>query len=252
MRLLFIGGSGTLGTQMRHFPNGVTGMMIDCPGRDELDICLSSSIYRYLQNTQYDIIVLLAGEKDQGAIEKNSSNATQTNIIGVANVVRAMQQTKCEARLVYISTGYVYKGNGPYHKETDGILPCNKYAWSKLGGECSIRMLDENQYLIVRCEFSKAPWHKDYAFTDQYTSREEIEIIADKIWDLIMGGAAGTYNVGGKRKSVYQYARSLDNGNKKVLRCKMKDFATVPLPYDSSLNTDKYDRFMGGRNGEIT
>jgi dTDP-4-dehydrorhamnose reductase len=169
--------------------------------------------------------------------------------MGVANVVDAMQRNKCQARLTYVSTGYVYKGDHAYHKEDDGLLPCNKYAWSKLSGECSVRMLNEDQYLIIRCEFSKAPWHRTHAFINQFTSREEVEITAHKICELIVKGATGTYNVGGDRKSVYKYAQSL-SGGKKISECLMKDFATVPLPYDSSLYTGKYNRFMEEKDGK--
>jgi hypothetical protein len=112
-------------------------------------------------------------------------------------------------------------------------------------------MLDEKQHLIIRCEFSKQPWHRDWAYIDQYTSREEIEIATYKICRLIAENATGTYNIGGKRKSVYQYAKSLSNG-KKISKCKMKDFITVPFPRDSSLNTDKYNKFMEETDGKTT
>lgn len=247
MKVLIIGGSGVLGTEL--IRQLTPSAQWDAPSHEELDIRKPDSIDGWVRDTSYDGIVLLAGEKDQLKIEQDSNSAIQTNIIGVANVVDAMQRNKCQARLIYVSTGYVYKGNRPYHKENDGLLPCNKYAWSKLSGECTVRMLDEKRHLIIRCEFSKAPWHRNCAFTDQYTSREEVKITAYKICGLILKGAAGTYNVGGKRKNVYQYAKSLDKG-KKVSKCRMKDLATVPLPHDSSLNTSKYDRFMEGNDGK--
>lgn len=250
MNLLLIGGSGTLGTEiLRRLED--TQYSVDYPKHIELDICKPDSIDRWLQNKQYDGVILSVGEKNQLSIELDSHFALQSNIIGIANVVYAMQRNNSKAQLIYISTGYVYKGDRAYHKEDEGVLPCNKYAWSKLGGECAVRMLDEKQHLIIRCEFSKAPWHKTHAFIDQYSSREEISIIADKICRLIIQKAIGTYNVGGKRKSVYQYAKSL-NGNTKIFKCKIKDFATVPLPRDTSFNTSKYDRLMEEKDGKIT
>ena len=250
MKVLLIGGSGTLGTEMQQQLKGYGASIIsvDAPSHKELDICNIKTIIPYVQK-KYDKIILLAGEKNQTIIELDSYHALRTNIQGVANVVEALQISDSPAQLVFISSGYVYKGNTRYHKEDEGVYPCSKYAWSKLGGECVIRMLDEKHHLIVRCEFSKQPWHRDWACTDQFTSREEIGIIANKILPLITLNAYGTYNVGGKRKSVYQYAKSLVQ-NKKVSKCKMKDFATVPLPHDSSLNTRKYNRFMEEKNGK--
>lgn len=252
MRILIIGGSGVLGTELiQQLTPLKDEIRWDAPSHDELDICDPDSLDTWLQDKWYDTIVLSVGEKDQQAIESDSHAALQSNIIGVANVVSAMQRNKCQARLAYISTGYVYKGDKSYHKENDGVFPCNKYAWSKLSGECAVRMLDENRHLIIRCEFSKAPWHKNYAFIDQYTSREELEITAHKICRLVLKRATGTYNIGGRKKSVYQYAKSLSEG-KEVLKCKIEDFATVPLPHDSSLNTGKYNRFMEGKDGKTT
>jgi dTDP-4-dehydrorhamnose reductase len=246
MKFLLIGGSGLLGTEIQRQLEAVAAdTTIDAPSHKELDICFMRSIIPYVQK-QYDKIILVAGEKNQNVIELDSYHALRTNIQGTSNVVEALQLHNSHTQLIYISTGYVYKGDKRYHKEDDGVFPCNKYAWSKLGGECAIRMLDEKQYLIIRSEFSKAPWHYKYAYTDQYTSREEIATTAHKICNLILKEACGTYNIGGKRKSVYQYAKSL-NGSEKVLKCKVKDFATVSLPRDGSLNTDKYNKFMGAK-----
>lgn len=252
MKLLLIGGSGVLGTELQRQLNALVPpfISIDAPTHKELDVCNMKTIIPYMQK-KYDKIILSMGEKNQAVVELDSYSALRTNIQGVSNVVEALQINNSTTQLIYISTGYVYKGSKPYHKETDGVFPCNKYAWSKLGGECAIRMLDEKRHLIIRCEFSKAPWHRNFAFTDQYTSREEIGDIVYKMCGLIIKGAFGTYNVGGKRKSVYQYAKSLNEG-RKISKCKMIDFATVPLPRDSSLDTSKYTRFMEGKNDKTT
>jgi hypothetical protein len=53
--------------------------------------------------------------------------------------------------LVYISTDYVFAGEKGMYKEQDELLPQNKYAWSKLGGECAVQMLDN--YVIIRLSF---------------------------------------------------------------------------------------------------
>jgi dTDP-4-dehydrorhamnose reductase len=134
----------------------------------------------------------------------------------------------------------VYKGDSKYHKEDDGVYPCSKYAWSKLGGECAVRMLDEKNHLIVRCEFSKQPWHRDWAYTDQYTSREEITIIANKILSLITLNAYGTYNIGGKRQSIWKYAQSISA--KRILKATRKDSKLITFPKDTSLDVSKYER----------
>lgn len=251
MRLLIIGGSGVLGTEIRGILRVCwPELVVDAPSHKELDIHNLKSIIPYIQK-KHDKILLIAGEKNQKVIELDSYNALRTNIQGVSNVVEALQLNNSTSQLIYISTTYVYKGDKRYHKEDDGIFPCNKYAWSKLGGECAVRMLDEKQHLIIRCEFSQVPWHNSYAFTDQYASRQDVTTIAYKICRLFAKGATGIYNVGGKRRSIYQYAKSLDK-DKKISRCKTKDFATVPLPRDSSVNIHKYNKFMEESNAKTS
>ena len=243
IHLLIIGGSGLLGTEIRRQLSYIRSeVTVDSPPHTKLDITYRDSIRANLIIKNYDAIVLLASEKDQTRIEIESSSALTTNIVGVSNVVAEIQKNNIQAKLVYISTGYVYKGNSRYHRETDGVFPCNKYAWSKLGGECAVRMLDEDKHLIIRCEFSKAPWHRDWAYSDQFTSREEIIITANKIISLIITGASGTYNVGGKRQSIWRYACSISD--KPIRKESRKSSKLIKFPKDTSLDVSKFNKFM--------
>ena len=248
MRILYIGASGTLGNEL--VPELQLIGSVHTPSHEMMNITKEEDIIAHcmIVKDKYDLVVLSAGYKNQKDIEESGMKGLTDNIIGTTNVVKYCMEHQIP--LVYLSSGYVYKGDKRYHTEEDGLLPCNRYAWSKLGGECAVRMMPDDKYLIIRCEFSVAPWHTNYAFTDQYTSREEVKVVARKICLLIDNDARGTFNVGGKRKSVWQYAKSISD--KKIFRCKVKDFATVPLPKDSSLNTRKYDRFVGGKDDKAT
>ena len=55
------------------------------------------------------------------------------------------------------------KGQKNY-KETDPILPINKYAISKFGGECSVQMY--NNSLILRICMTEKPFIHKEAFSD--------------------------------------------------------------------------------------
>ena len=244
MRILIVGGSGILGTEIiRQLEPLKSVLQFEYPSHKELDITDKSSIENYLLDKEYDSILLLVGEKNQLSIELDSIKALEINIQGISNVVHYVQEHKCKSIVTYISTGYVYNGFvGKYHKETDGVLPCSKYSWSKLGGECCLHLLSEDKYLIIRCEFSKYPWHRDWAYTDQFTSREEITITANKILNLILLKATGTYNIGGKRQSIWKYAQSLSD--KKILKDSRKNSKIITFPKDTSMNTSKYNNLM--------
>ena len=104
-------------------------------------------------------------------VDKDPARALDVNIIGTANLVRL-----CMARglrLIYISTDYVFRGDRGNYREDDSLYPVNKYAWSKLGGECAVRMYDNS--LIVRTSFGPNVFPYEKAFADQWTSRESVE-----------------------------------------------------------------------------
>ena len=82
-------------------------------------------------------------------------------------------------KLLYISTDYVFKGDSGMYKEDDPVLPANKYAWSKLGGECAVRMYDNS--LIVRTSFGDTVFPYEKAFVDQWTSRLRVDVLAKKL-----------------------------------------------------------------------
>jgi dTDP-4-dehydrorhamnose reductase len=246
LNILVIGASGQLGKTI--VPLLKENHNVDCPEHGELDITNVDSIEEYynLDNNRidknYNILLLLAGIKDQGLIEKNSISALETNILGVGNIVKFINNYDPSCKIVYISTEYVYDGLLGHYKEDDAMYPQNKYGWSKLGGECCIKMLDEKQYLLIRCAFSTPPWHKDFAYVDQYSSRQDITSIAKKIYFLIDNNAYGTYNIGNPKRSVWEYAQSISD--KKIDKAKIKEGATVNLPVDTSLNITKFNKFV--------
>ena len=94
--------------------------------------------------------------------DKQISKSIDLNIIGTANIVKACQEHNI--KLIYFSTNYVYPGNKGSYKETDPVLPINKYAVSKLGGECSVQMYSNS--LILRICMTEKPFIHKKAFSD--------------------------------------------------------------------------------------
>ena len=144
-------------------------------------------------------------------------------------------------RLIYISTDYVFKGDKGNYKETDPVYPVNKYAWSKLGGECAVRLYDN--VLIVRTSFGPDIFPYEKAFTDQWTSREVVSVVAKKISSLIDSLAKGTIHIGSKRRTVFEYAQS-HNQNKKIDKLSIHD-VSFRVPEDTSLDCEKFDSLLG-------
>jgi dTDP-4-dehydrorhamnose reductase len=166
-------------------------------------------------------------------VNEHIADAIQANIIGTALLSIACY--KRNIRLVYISTDYVFSGEQGMYAESDAVLPQNKYAWSKLGGEAALQMLDN--YVIIRLSFGPDTFPYKAAFTDQYTSRESASVISEKIKNIVLSDFKGLIHIGADRKSVYDYALSL--GAENIEKISIKDMS-VKMPKDTSLNTNLY------------
>jgi dTDP-4-dehydrorhamnose reductase len=157
------------------------------------------------------------------------------NIAGTANVVRLCSERSI--RLVYISTDYVFDGDRGSYKEDDPVHPVNKYAWSKLGGECAVRMLDDA--LIIRTSFGPNEFPYPKAFVDQWTSRLSVSAVADKIVALLATDARGVVHVGGPRLTVYEYAKGLDP-RREIGELSIRT-VSFRVPRDTSLDSSRYN-----------
>ena len=85
-----------------------------------------------------------------------------TNIIGTSNIVLICELYK--KKIIYISTDFVYEGLNGNYSEQDPLKPFTNYGWSKLGGECAVKMYDN--HLILRMAMTERPFPHDKAFYD--------------------------------------------------------------------------------------
>jgi len=229
-RIIFTGESGLLGTEVKKILPDII-----YPSLDEFDITNYDQMKRYVESNGCDLIIHAAAFTSPPQIDKDPLTALEVNIIGTSNVVKLCREF--DARLIYICTDYVFKGDKGNYKEDDPVYPVNKYAWSKLGGECAVRLYDKS--LVIRTSFGPNVFPYEKAFVDQWTSRESVSAIAKKISKLIDKNVTGVLHVGGPRRTVFEYAKGLD-GAKDIKELSINDVNFV-VPVDTSLNCDKYD-----------
>lgn len=216
MRIAVTGGDGLLSTEILKLDNSFIGF-----NKKTLNV-LNYNSFSILDS--FDVILHTAALKDVTKIPGNEINFVKTNIIGTANISNYCLEH--DKKLVYISTDYVYKGEGN-HKETDSVYPFNNYAWSKLGGECSVRFV--KNHLIIRTSFGPSILPYKKVFTNFYTSKDYVDIIAPLIIKAIKNNLQGIINIGTKRKSIFDWA----NQRNKISKSK-------GIEKDFSLNTEKF------------
>ena len=233
-RILFTGSQGLLGGEiMQCMPQ------LLAPTEQEFDITDYAAMEAWIADKKIDVILHAAAFTSPPKIDEDPLKALEVNIVGTANVARlcANHALKC----VYICTDYVFKGDQGNYREDDPVYPVNKYAWSKLGGECAVRLL--NDYLIIRTTFGPNEFPFPKAFVDQWTSRESVRTIAQMICRALRKEVSGVLHIGGPRKTVYDFARQL-SPDKEIgeLYTSEVDF---DVPKDTSLDTTRYQREVG-------
>ena len=121
---------------------GVTGHDFDT-----LDICDPVAVGEAVGRTRPDAVVNCAAYTAVDDCETDEATALAVNGAAVGYLASACNDVG--ARLVHISTDYVFAGDGrrPY-KETDPVAPAGVYGRTKLEGELMARRAE--QHLIVR------------------------------------------------------------------------------------------------------
>ena len=232
-RIVFTGGNGLLGTTFRKFQPEIRYADIE-----EFDITDYESMKAWFEPDGFDLMVHCAAFTSPPLIDKDPVKAIEVNIVGTCNVVKLCMEY--DARLIYVCTDYVFKGDKGNYKEDDLVFPVNKYAWSKLGGECAVRLYDKA--LVIRTTFGPDVFPYEKAFVDQWTSRESVSVIAGMISKLVDTDLTGVIHVGGKRKTVMEFANSLDP-SKQIGDLSINDMS-FSVPVDTSLNVDKYNELI--------
>src|ERR1700687_4061790 len=188
VQLLFTGGSGLLGrTCQRLRPDALF------PPSSEFDVTNYPQMETWVHGRSVGTVLHAAAFTSPPRIDQNPLGALNVNVVGTANVVRL-----CAAlgvRLVYISTDYVFRGDRGRYREADEVHPVNKYAWSKLGGECAVRLYDNALIVRTSCGPHDFPYPK--AFTDQWTSRQSVSNTARDILRAAESDLTGVLHVGG-------------------------------------------------------
>lgn len=144
MRIVVTGAQGQLGTDLRRVlqQHQVTGL--DLPGFDLTRQDCSKAIV----DAAPEIVIHAGAHTDVDGAERAPALAMAVNADGTERVARAAAQAG--ARLIYVSTDYVFDGTGtrPY-LETDSTNPAGVYGASKCAGEQRALSCCENT-LVVR------------------------------------------------------------------------------------------------------
>src|SRR5438552_8689905 len=130
MRILVTGAKGQLGQELQRVLRGMDVISANRPDYELTDPMVGEKI----ATQRPDLVIHAAGYTDVDGCERNPETAFTVNAQGTRRV--ATGAATADARLIYISTDYVFDGKKmePY-TERDPVNPLNVYGRSKLAGE---------------------------------------------------------------------------------------------------------------------
>jgi len=265
MKLLVTGASGLLGNKIVKTANGnydVTPLHSAHPlhsGSLKLDVTDRKQVLNLFSTLEPDVIIHTASETNVDKCEIQKENAWKINVEGTRNIAEAC---KAGAKLIYISTDYVFDGRKGDYKEDDTPNPINYYAVTKLEGEKQVIQNCEN-FAILRTSvlYGWHPFKRNFAtwVTNELKQNKEITVVedhyntptlADNLAEMaieaIPKDLEGVYHAcGSERIGRYEFARQIARAfdlNQNLIRpIKMEQLTAwiAKRPRDSSLNTDK-------------
>jgi len=233
LKIVFTGGSGRFG---KIFKKTKSKHTIYFPTKSELNILNIASIEKYITKKKPKILIHAAAlSRPMEIHQKKIDKSIDLNIIGTANITKVC--LKHNIKLIYFSTNYVYPGIRGNYKENDSLLPINYYAWSKLGGECSVMMYKNS--LILRICMTEKPFIHKKTFFDLKTNFMYHDEIAKILPKLLF--KKGIINLGGPTQSVYNFAKKY---NKKVKKISARKKLGKNAPLNPSMNLGKLNKII--------
>lgn len=148
MKALVTGVKGQLGYDV---VNELTKRGYEAVGVDieEMDITDEASVNKVIKECNPDVVVHCAAwtAVDAAEDEENIPKVMAVNAKGTENIAKVCKEI--DAKMIYISTDYVFNGQGetPW-KPDDEREPLNVYGQSKYEGELAVTSLLEKYYIV--------------------------------------------------------------------------------------------------------
>lgn len=156
MKVLVTGGNGQLGTELG-FVLGAAGDDVLLASSAELDVRDRDLVQQVVGAVAPDVIIHGGAWTNVDGCELDPKRAYEVNALGTRHVAEAA--ARLGARVLYLSTDYVFDGRGSgahgggAYNEWDAPAPVSHYGRSKLGGEHEVQSILGPDATIVRASW---------------------------------------------------------------------------------------------------
>ncbi|GAA4146864.1 dTDP-4-dehydrorhamnose reductase [Sphingobacterium kyonggiense] len=243
-RVLITGADGQLGSELRDIWLSDALFEVIFVNRETLPLDELDKVYERVLFHKADYIIHAAAYT---AVDKAESEPQQADLINhLASVEIAKAAKDGNAKLIFISTDYVFQGNSAIPLSEDNPTnPINVYGESKLAAELGIQAILP-QAIIIRTSWVYSIYGKNFVKTmiQLMKMKHEIQVVADQegsptyamdlamaLKDIIVSGiwAGGIYHYSNEGKTTWfgfaEEIRRLAN-----LSCRINPVSTSDFP----------------------
>lgn len=255
MKILITGANGQLGTELRRclaagrtelgpLPEKLHNATVLATDVDTLDITNRHEVALFVRHHAPDVIISCAAYTNVDGCETHSDDAFKVNALGPRNL--AMAAEEIGAKLVHISTDYVFSGDADAPQPEWALpAPRSAYGASKLLGEQYVQQLC-SRYFILRTAWLYGTAGKNFVKTivrvakqngtvtvvnDQLGNPTNAADLAHHIFKLIVTKEYGVYHCTGNGVcSWYDFAREfirLAGVSASVVPCTSAEYAAA-------------------------
>ena len=206
MKVLVTGATGQLGWDVMKELKG-RGIICRGTGSEDLDITDRDAVMQYIMTYRPDAVIHCAAYTAVDKAEEKPKICRKVNADGTSYIAEACKMV--DAKMIYISTDYVFgdDGNKP-HEVDDPPHPLNVYGQTKWEGEEAVRHILQ-KYFIVRISWSFGKHGNNFVKTMLRLGKmqKEISVVADQfgaptytadlaplLCDMILTEKYGTYH----------------------------------------------------------
>jgi dTDP-4-dehydrorhamnose reductase len=181
MTWLITGGTGQLGIAVSQELRE-RGIEYQAWGSQELDITKGSTVHDSIKHLSPKVIINCAAWTDVDRAESVEVQAFKVNSDGAENIAQAAND--CGAKLIHVSTDYVFSGEGstPWQID-DAVSPLTAYGRTKADGESRVLATSADNASIVRTAWLYSQWGKNFAKTMArlaIESESEVQVVNDQ------------------------------------------------------------------------